>query len=118
MENNLGVPDIDLILSGERQSVPERNEDIWATMWLLGAKAQPEHLEAVLRYILRLPVEYGVLLVNLLARRKGMIKPLSETPAYREWMTTHSKEIIPLARLSADELARLVAEKEGASGHR
>ena len=89
------LPNIETILAGKSSVVPTRSDLRYAVAALIGTKAQVQHLEAAMRYASKLPVEQGVLLAQLLARRKELGAPLANTPAWVEWIKANREFVIP-----------------------
>lgn len=89
------LPDVEGILQGKVQIVPVRSDLRFAIAALLGNKAMLEHLEAVMRYSLKLPPEHSLFLVQLLARRQGVRTQLLKAPSWGAWQKQHHEFVMP-----------------------
>lgn len=66
--------------------IPKEVSGAYATGTMLGARAEPKDMKAIVRYLRRMPEEFEVLAMRYMVKSK---KELAETPTYIQWVADH-----------------------------
>jgi len=86
------VPDIQKILRGEKERVPDKKEldVLWATSMAIVVAAKPEHWENVFKYIDEFSAEFGTMVIKLLSDKSPeWFNKISHSTEFKEFRTAH-----------------------------
>lgn len=87
------LPDLDKILAGDFSFVPAKIDIRYALVSALAGRAtSAKHFENLIQYSYKLPAEFSVLLVKMLASRDE--KKTTESPSLENWAREHSDIVV------------------------
>lgn len=86
------LPDLDQILNGKLDFVPQRSDLRYALVSGLATRAKSKQFDNMLKYASLLPAEFGVLLIKLLSAKDK--DSLAMCPSWPSWVKKHKDFLV------------------------